>query len=69
MIYEAYDALEMQPNHYKKRLMLLIVIAHYTASIIAHQHVSNMLVVFSDCLLGMLQRHSVSNPDISNIMN
>ena len=65
MVYEAYDALEMQPKQFWKMadvpsniIIRQIVEVNwqynhddYTASIIAHYQTSNMAAVFSDCTL------------------
>ena len=85
MIYEAYDALEMQPKQlFKKKWVIflavipqmaaskwhskIMMIDHYTASIIAHYHASNIYffiaAIFLDCTLGKPQIASLSHPGI-----
>ena len=46
----------------------IMLLGHYTASIIAHYHISNMLAIFSICTLGDPQTSSLGQLDIKKIL-
>ena len=80
MVREANDALEMQLKaFFEKWLITLVVtpqiveaklqrktimVGHYTPSIMNNSSSSNMAEIFSECMLGALQTHSLTHADI-----
>ena len=42
----------------------IMIVGHYTASIIGNYHTSNMAAIFFDCMFGYPQGPSLNHPNI-----